>query len=136
MGIGEVRARAQQEIGKYTDWLHYRAGLAFHQEPTRSAPPGRFFFDSPDVPPLLNTLRERLPGESAAIVQRAQLISAHRFSLLGYTDLAYGPAIDWHFDPVHHKGSPREPWFRVDYFDPGEVGDPNSISWSLPRRSV
>jgi hypothetical protein len=44
----------------------------------------------------------------------------------------YGPVIDWHLDGVHSKSSPRKPWFRINYFDSNQVGDPK-ITWELNR---
>src|SRR5450432_4454441 len=46
--------------------------------------PGRFFFDTQDVPHLVALLRERLPGQADGIVRRAERILEHRFDLLGF----------------------------------------------------
>ncbi len=56
----------------------------------------------------------------------------HRFDLLGYTDLDFGDPIDWHLDPVHHKQSPRKPWYKIPFLDFNQVGD-HKIIWELNR---
>ena len=56
----------------------------------------------------------------------------HRFDLLGYTNLDFGDPIDWHFDPVHHKHSPRIPWYQIPFLDFDKIGD-HKIIWELNR---
>src|SRR5207237_4294830 len=66
------------------------------------------------------------------ILSNAERICAHRFDLLGYEDLDYGPEIDWHLDLVHGRRGPRRPWFQISYLDFEEVGD-SKITWELNR---
>jgi hypothetical protein len=73
----------------------------------------------PDLPPL-------------AALDQAEKISRHRFDLLGYRDLDFGSPIDWHFDPVHHKRAPREPWYQIPFLDFERIGD-HKIIWELNR---
>src|ERR1017187_9796693 len=44
-------------------------------------------------------------------------ICQHRFRLLGYETLDYGPEIDWHLDRVHDKRAPLEPWCKVPFLE-------------------
>jgi hypothetical protein len=93
---------------------------------------GRFFFASSEVEALCGVLKQQFPSIAADIVARAERVCAHRFDLLGYEDLDYGPEIDWHLDLVHGKRGPAKPWFKVNYLDFEEVGDAK-ITWELNR---
>jgi Heparinase II/III-like protein/Heparinase II/III N-terminus len=94
--------------------------------------PTRFFFAPSDLPHLIALLRERLPSEANRIIEEAVRICQHRFDLLGYRDLDYGPEIDWHLDLVHGKRAPLKPWFKIRFMDFDEVGD-HKITWELNR---
>ncbi|MFZ0335120.1 MAG: alginate lyase family protein [Candidatus Acidiferrales bacterium] len=130
----EVSTRGRQSTAKYWDYAVYRLGIGFKEQrlPTSSAHRGRFFFSSEEVPTICARLRERLPGRVQEIQDSAERICAHRFDLLGYEGLDYGPRIDWHADLVHSKRAPLKPWFRVRYLDFNEVGD-SKITWELNR---
>lgn len=132
MDAAEISSRLGQAFHKRTDLLCSRAGFTFHEEPVVSAADGRFFFQSPEIPAILNSLRTRLPEQAEAIVQDAERICAHQFRLLGFSHLEYGRDIDWHLDVVHQVHSPRHAFFRVNYFDPAQVGDAK-ITWELSR---
>src|SRR5579863_4693959 len=132
MDAAEISSRLRQAFDQRADLLRSRAGAKFHEEPSVSAPEAHFFFDAAEVPAILRELRARLPEQAEAIVEQAESICSHRFHLLGYSNLDYGPNIDWHLDAVHHVRSPRKPWFRINYFDPNEVGDAK-ITWELSR---
>jgi hypothetical protein len=92
----------------------------------------RFFFDPGEVAACVALVRQRCPDDAAQIVQRAQRICRHRFDLLGFADLDYGAAIDWHLDLVHQKRAPRKPFYQIRYLDFAEVGD-SKITWELNR---
>lgn len=62
----------------------------------------------------------------------AEKLCQHRFDLLGYKDLDFGTPIDWHFDPVHGKRAPREPWHRIPFLSFDQIGD-HKIIWELNR---
>jgi len=64
--------------------------------------------------------------------ETAAKICAHRFDLLGYENLDFGSPIDWHFDPVHNKRSPRIPWYKIPFLDFTQIGD-HKIIWELNR---
>lgn len=134
MSYDELRTRAAQEVSKRLDLARYRLGLQSvglaSAECTSQT--GAFFFSPQDLPVLVQLLRQYLPEEVAHILAEADEICAHRFSLLGYGGLDFGPDIDWHLDPVHGKQAPLKPWFKVSYLDFDLVGD-HKIIWELNR---
>jgi hypothetical protein len=68
----------------------------------------------------------------AQTIARAENIRAHRFDLLGYENLDYGPSIDWSLDIVHGKRAALKPWFKIDFLRFNEVGDVK-VTWELSR---
>ena len=77
-------------------------------------------------------VRGSLPEDSAALLARADLIAAGRFSLLGYDALDFGTPVDWHRDPVSGLRAPMAHWSRVPYLDADVVGD-HKVTWELSR---
>jgi len=75
-------------------------------------------------------LRTHPPQEADGIIYEAIEICRHRFDLLGYEELDYGPNIDWLSDPVHDKCSTLKQWFRINFEDFNEVGD-HRVIWEL-----
>jgi hypothetical protein len=132
MDAAEISSRLRQGFDKRVDLLRSRVGLAFHEEPAVSGPEAHFFLESSEIPAVLRVLCARLPEQVEAIVQEADRICAHQFRLLGYSNVAYGLNIDWHLDAVHHVRSSSKPYFRINYLDPDQVGDPK-ITWELNR---
>ena len=134
MNADEFCVRANQEVAKRWDLALSRIGQRFSEDVDASATggTGRFFFSHEEVPGILNCLRERLPEVPEEAVERAERICQHRFDLLGYEDVHYGPQIDWHFDAVHAKRAACRPWFLVPYLDYDQVGDAKVV-WELNR---
>jgi hypothetical protein len=134
MSWDEVETRLRQEVCKRIDVSLCRLGL----QPGRNGllstfnSPGDFFFSSAELPKRIALLREHLPEIAAEIVLEANEICHHRFRLLGYSDLDYGPDIDWHLDAVHGLRSPLIPWFKIDFLRFPEVGD-HKVTWELNR---
>lgn len=134
MPAEELADRVRQQVTARIDAWRYQRGRDFAGELGSSvaqAPP-RFFFAPSAVPTLCALLLQRFPASARAIVAQAENILQHRFDLLGFEGLDYGPEIDWHLDLVHGKRAPRRPWFRVKYLDFDEVGD-SKITWELNR---
>jgi hypothetical protein len=94
--------------------------------------PTKFFFDPSQIPTLIQLMRHLLPEQCLLIQKRADQVCQHRFGLLGYEDLDYGPMIDWHLDIVNGKRAPRKVWFKVPYLNFEEVGD-HKVIWELNR---
>jgi hypothetical protein len=133
----ELNTRVGQEVNKRLDLARYRIGLQHRANGlghlgTRQPTERRFFFSPADLPGLTDLLRLRLGAEAEAIVREADEICNHRFRLLAYSDLDYGPEIDWHLDAVHGKRAPLEPWFKIRFLDFAEVGD-HKVTWELNR---
>jgi hypothetical protein len=134
-----VRVRAGQEFHKQCDLLRHRLGL---RNGTVQLRPGRmldsaaqaqaFFFSTGECAERAELLRKHLPGEAAAILREADEICEHRFRLLGYENLNYGPEIDWHLDVVHDKRAPLVPWSKIPFLDFSVVGD-HKVTWELNR---
>jgi len=130
----ELRHRLRQELGKRQDGVLSRLGFDFARNSRSSSTGnrGNFFFNPDSIDALLALLRQRLPGQAERIVYQAEKICQHRFDLLGYEDLDYGPVIDWHLDLVHGKRAPQKLFYQVRYLDFDEVGD-SKITWELNR---
>src|ERR1700674_5901025 len=105
MSWDELQTRCRQAAAKRWDVARFRLGVSSNgnllHTPTEA--PARFFFMPSDLPQLTALLRERLPSEANEVIEQAARICRHRFDLLGYQDLDYGPEIDWHLDVVHGK---------------------------------
>jgi len=132
MDAAEISSRLRQEFDKRADLFRFRAGFTFHENSALPSAGGRFFFDSSQIPAVLQELRARLPEQVDAIVEEAERICAHQFHLLGYSNVDYGRNIDWHLDAVHQVRSPNKPFFKINYFDPAQVGDAK-VTWELSR---
>src|SRR5579863_563226 len=130
----ELSDRLRQYLTARADVVRYGSGDNFARDlssPSAEAA-GRFYFVPAEVPSLCALLKQRFPAQAGEIVSRAEKICSHHFDLLGYTDLDYGTAIDWHTDVVHGKRAPRKPWFKIKYLDFDEVGD-SKVTWELNR---
>ena len=104
-----------------------RSGLA--------ARPSRFVLDPHTSTSLRRAVVSRWPDAVADAAERADAILAGRYDLLGYEALSFarnGAEVDWHFDPVHKRCSPRRFWADVRYLDPA-IGD-HKIIWELNRQ--
>ena len=134
MNRDELRDRVRQEVNKRQDRLLSSLEFDFTSplQGLSLLKQGGFFFSSDSIGPVLDLLRQRLPGQVEQIIRQADEICRHRFDLLGYEGLDFGDPIDWHLDPVHQKRSPQNVFYKVRYLDFGEVGD-SKITWELNR---
>src|SRR5690349_1871032 len=109
MDFDELQVRARQEFAKRYDLMLNRMGVPLVQDEgchwTEGC--GRFLFEPPEVPHILEWLSKKLPEAAERILEQADHICEHRFDLLGYEDIDYGTEIDWHLDAVHNKRAPR-----------------------------
>ena len=130
----ELRTRVSQELAKHTDLGLFRLGLLRREVRTREyfgrAPV--FLCPAGEAEKRAQLLQATLPLEAEAILKEADEICHHRFRLLGYEGLDYGPEIDWHIDRVHDKRAPLKPWFKIPFLDFAQVGD-HKIIWELNR---
>jgi hypothetical protein len=98
--------------------------------------PRTFVLHPKDWVARTQAIRSDFPGATADAVRRGDSLLACRFDLLGYRNLsfsngAHDARIDWHFDPVHQRRTPRVFWSQVPFLDP-RYGD-HKIVWELNR---
>jgi Heparinase II/III-like protein/Heparinase II/III N-terminus len=137
MDRDELFDRCRQGIAKRSDamlgWLSYDFSDLRRADTTES---DNFFFASQSVDSILFLLKQRLPGRAKKIVEEADRICGHHFDLLGYQNLDYNQAndwsIDWHWDAVHRKQSPKKAFHRVRYLSYSQCGD-SKVIWELNR---
>ena len=133
MSWQESGTRLRQEVSKRSDLIQYRTGRRFRGPASRATSRRpQFFFSADEAGRRALLLRTYLPASASQIVTEADEICQHRFSLLGYEGLDYGPQIDWHLDAVHGKRAPFRPWYRIDFLSFDEVGD-HKVIWELNR---
>jgi hypothetical protein len=133
MSLHEIATRSTQAFYQRWDLACYRVGVDPRPAATAgSQTPGRFFFSPAEVPAILSLWQQLAPDEVAQTVTRAESICAHRFDLLGYEGLDYGPTIDWSLDAVHGKRAPAKPWFNIGFLDFAQAGDVK-VTWELNR---
>jgi hypothetical protein len=134
MRANELFDRVRQQVTARIDAWRQQRGHDFSRGVDSGTPGrnGRFFFAPAEVPTLCGLLNQRFPAAVGNIAAQSEKILQHRFDLLGFENLDYGPEIDWHLDLVHGKRGPRKPWFKVNYLDLDEVGD-SKITWELNR---
>ncbi|HEU4595626.1 MAG TPA: alginate lyase family protein [Pyrinomonadaceae bacterium] len=93
-------------------------------------PPG--FDDAGDAETFRSALRERFASETAALVEEAEeIVSAHRWPLLGFGALEFSESPDWTRDPVSGARWPLEYHadLRLVRADGGDV----RVLWELNR---
>lgn len=87
---------------------------------------------------IVTMMNRRFPVERDAIIKTAEEALAGRFSLLGYSSLAFGAPpdspIDWHLEPVSGKRAPISHWSKLHPLDPLNGGDPKVV-WELNRHA-
>ena len=134
MGRDEVVDRLRQHAIARIDYLKYRLGREVVAMPTLTSTDlqPQFFFSADSIPRVCDLLKQRMPETAINVVRRAENLCQHRFDLLGYEGLDYGPVIDWHLDRVHGKRAPRKPWHKMAYLNFSEVGD-SKVTWELNR---
>lgn len=77
--------------------------------------------------------RQKFKGKGIAnVLEKSEKIIEGKFDLLGFLNLDFGTAIDWHFEPVQRKHLPLKHWKQFDELDTEETGD-KKIVWELNR---
>jgi hypothetical protein len=134
MSKDEVRTRIRQEVSKRWDAASCRLRIRGADDYREVSPSSdaRFFFNAKDVEELTALVKQRAPQERVATIRCAERICQHRFNLLGFEDLNYGPEIDWQLDAVHGKRAPFKASYKIHLLDYAEVGD-HKITWELNR---
>lgn len=132
----ELRFRGEQFAWNRFEVLRHQLGfhprsLSLETDGTL-ATTGKFFFSPAELGAMTQAIKTKLPDVDLETVQRAERICSHCFDLLGYRGLDFDKKIDWHFDPVSKKHSPRKYFYRVPYLNPEVVGD-SKVIWELNR---
>ena len=107
----------------------HHAGQNMHDR--QNARWGRFFAGALEA----GTCGQAFDASSVAaesIIDSARAYRAGRFDFLGYEKLFYGWPVDWHYDPVSGRRSPRLHWSLIDPLDAAAVGD-SKVIWELNR---
>jgi hypothetical protein len=83
-----------------------------------------------DFTPAVLAAGLRAAGAAERLVAEADEVARHRLRVLGYGAHDFGPAIDWHHDPVANARWPRRYWGymtrgRRQGWDPKVVWEPN-----------
>lgn len=131
MGIREIRERSAQEIWKrlsLVPWLRPVPAQSVSQAGRAAC----FFFSPHEITERIGLIEEVIPGWRAELLETADQISAHRFSLLGYGPVDHGTKIDWQRDAVHDRKSRLVPWYRIPQLDFQKNGD-LKVTWELGR---
>jgi len=134
MGWHELRFRATQELRKRSDLARYVLKLphSLNRVTRNRVVSANFFFSPEELNERVHLLQSHMSREVELIAGEADNICQHRFHILGYEQVNYGPTIDWHLDPVNGKRASLKPWFKVPFLDFSQVGD-HKIVWELNR---
>ncbi|MGI8555678.1 MAG: heparinase II/III family protein, partial [Pyrinomonadaceae bacterium] len=93
-----------------------------------------FFQSFADREKTLETFRRKFGGVgvTASIIEKAERLIEGRFDLLGFQDLDFGTAVDWHLEPITQKRAPLKHWKQFDELATDDTGD-KKIIWELNR---
>ena len=150
--LAELRERGAQAVSAFAerhDWTSagrlvsdhdFRGLIDKHQvadAPTyldhfRSRNTPKFFPSFHDPTITVAELDRHWPSARHRIVETAERIVGGHFDLLAYKNLSFGDPIDWHFEPIANKRTPRLHWSRLNYLDAAVAGD-KKIIWELNR---
>lgn len=92
-----------------------------------------FFPSFRNTDETIEIFRQKFKGKAVAhILEKSEKIIEGKFDLLGYLNLDFGTAIDWHFEPISRKHLPLKHWKQFNELDSEETGD-KKIVWELNR---
>lgn len=92
----------------------------------------KFFFSPQEKDILTKIIEENFPVEMKNTIEEANRILEHRFNLLGYKEINFGPEIDWHADYINKKRAPIKFWADIPILDIDIVGD-HKVIWEINR---
>jgi hypothetical protein len=151
----ELRARGEQAFSVYSEQIGFSGKLPSDNELSQLLNKSAFgkgkitaeivfrrffeisretFFPSfLDINRTTEIFRTRFKGKPIAnVLEKSEKIIDGKFDLLGYLNLDFGTAIDWHFEPLSGKHLPLRHWKQFDELDTEETGD-KKIIWELNR---
>ncbi|MBS1794813.1 MAG: alginate lyase family protein [Acidobacteria bacterium] len=92
-----------------------------------------FFPSFRETDRTVEVFRQKFRGKAIAnVLERSEKIIDGKFDLLGFLNLDFGTAIDWHYEPLQGKHLPLKHWKQFDELDAAETGD-KKIIWELNR---
>jgi Heparinase II/III-like protein/Heparinase II/III N-terminus len=92
-----------------------------------------FFPSFRNTPETIEVFRQKFKGKAIAdILEKSEKIIEGKFDLLGFLNLDFGTAIDWHYEPISGKHLPLKHWKQFDELDTEETGD-KKIIWEINR---
>lgn len=92
-----------------------------------------FFPSFQDKERTAEIFRTKFQGEPLThVLRKSEKIIDGKFDLLGYRNLSFGTAINWHYEPLSGKHLPLKHWKKFNELDTEETGD-KKIIWELNR---
>lgn len=151
----EIRMRGEQAFSVYAEQMGLSGKLPtdeefphlFDQKQFGNEPPtgktihekfltvsnANFFLGFRQINETVEIFRQFFGDSSARkVIGKADNIIKGKFDLLGYSNLDFGAAVNWHFEPLAKKHSPLKHWKQFDELDATETGD-KKIIWELNR---
>jgi hypothetical protein len=126
-GSDETWRAAVRTVSEGAEWTAAHRVLRQHFSSRTSA----FPVDARALGSIAGAIRTTYPTSVADARERALSILAGRYDMLGYRQLEWGAAPDWHLDPVSGRRAPVRYWADIDYLDP-VTGD-HKVIWELNR---
>jgi uncharacterized heparinase superfamily protein len=83
---------------------------------------------------ITEIMERRFTRERDRLIKRAERAIDGQFDLLGFDNISFGSAIDWHLEPVSGRRTSLEHWSTIDYLNPDVAGD-KKITWELNRHA-
>ena len=156
--LKEIQTRGGQAVAAYTEKMGIGGGLLTDQDliaeldeelilSTEKISPGflferfyqnsdkTFFLSFANLDETVRSFRQSFGLEAERhFIERADRILNGEFDLLGYSGLAFGEPVDWHFEAVSELHSPVKHWKQFDEADSRETGD-KKVIWELNRHT-
>jgi hypothetical protein len=152
--LKEIRARGGQVFSAYTEQIGLSGKLPTDEEFEHLIDQSQFGGNAPSMEMLfeaffahgklaffqsfankektLQALKNFGAQSRASIIEQAERMIEGKFDLLGYKNLDFDAAVNWHFEPLARKHLPRKHWKQFDELDATETGD-KKIVWELNR---
>jgi hypothetical protein len=150
----EIRARGEQAFSAYTeqmglsgklptddDFVQLIHGNHFADETVNPETLAQKFYETAaekffpsfcDRERAIEIFRRFGEKSFTNIIEKAEKVTDGKFDLLGYQNLDFGDAFDWHYEPVSGRHIPLRHWKQFDELDSDETGD-KKIIWELNR---
>lgn len=150
----EIRARGEQALSAYTEQIglsgklpsddefvqlihhtYFEKGLVNKEtifDKFYEIADEKFFPSFRDKEKTIELFRQFDQSAIIHVIEKAEKLTEGKFDLLGYQNLDFGAAFDWHYEPISGKHIPLKHWKQFDELDADETGD-KKIVWELNR---